>query len=77
MVEERKAPGMVDTDPHTFTYEVNLAVIKVAYPYPPKNVAYSPLFTPCLSTDGGKYTNIPGYLVTERVSRLITFCRDN
>ncbi len=68
VAEECHSAEEISADPHTFTYQANLSVFKVAYPFPPKNIVFPPLLTPCMSTYGGQYTDIPGYLVTERVS---------
>lgn len=68
VTEEEKVAGQPIVDVNAFTYSVNLSVFKINYPFPPTNINFAPLSTPCLSTYGGNYIGNFGLLVSERVS---------
>ena len=65
--EEEKVLGQKNVDPTSFTYAANASVFRINQTFPPVGIAFSPSFTPCLSTNGGSYTAISGALVSERV----------
>ena len=67
VTEEEKYPGQPNVDINSFTYAANVSVFKINYSYPPSNVVFTSVSSPCLSSFGGNYIPNFGLLVTDRV----------